>query len=279
MSSILFATFFVGLAVAQTGGMFETLQAEYWLDAANVTAATACNGNPYDTTEQDMGNPDGGGMPACLTDGTAMKGFYVQEVPDMPGRWRRCVADNMICMFNEQEVCTVFPKPIGECFKAQYPADTTKSIWVKYSIVPSTDFKGSKNMIAVEQRFPMSDDCTGMEEQILELVGDAVEGMEEKECVKLSAGKAYRAFHNQYDDTYIRICEYSPFEVNDASCSGFTPYICHRYLNNKCVKHPEGGSFKAWLKDAPAVATAKPTDSTRAAVALSVVSVTIASLF
>jgi hypothetical protein len=69
--------------------------------------------------------------------------------------------------------------------------------------------------------------------------------------------KSYRAFHNSYDDTRIRVCDYAPEPQNLLLSCDSTPYICHVYSNGICTDYPFGGSFKVYVRDAPALPTVK----------------------
>ena len=110
------------------GTTFQTLQADFF-----AASDTNCAGVPFDSTEVQLGEK--GGMPHCITDGTENEGYYVQLLANNDTYWRRCVADNMVCMFNSKTVCTDFSQPLGRCFTAVYPSKSINATMrVRYNI-------------------------------------------------------------------------------------------------------------------------------------------------
>eukprot|EP01108_Squamamoeba_japonica_P001958 TRINITY_DN1889_c0_g1_i1.p1 TRINITY_DN1889_c0_g1~~TRINITY_DN1889_c0_g1_i1.p1 ORF type:complete len:311 (-),score=109.75 TRINITY_DN1889_c0_g1_i1:45-866(-) len=222
----------------------------------------ACDGTPYDATEIDITSGT-----TCLSTVSGL-GYYFQRVPNNQTHWRRCTTDNSQCMFNANETCTDWPRPLGSCDEVPYPLKAGVKIHVQYTIETFKVIRGDDDMVAVEKRFA-SDDCTGTATNTLE-----IDGAGEDACVKLPSGNSYRAFHNSYNADNVRICEYSPLATDlDLSCED-TAYLCHLYAHDKCSLHPEGGSFlvstKAMPKTPMPVAT-KSAAATNAAAAVAVV--------
>lgn len=223
----------------------EILVNRYWADTE---ASKNCAGVPYDTTEIDI--TDG---QTCLTFGS-LTGYYFQRVPDNTTHYRRCVTDNLNCMTNENETCTDFGVELGKCFYA-----TTKlmegtvirdvKLYTRTTIEKFTSIRGTKRKIAVEQLFD-SEDCSGDAKTTKELWPDAFV-KNTKDCEPDASGKSYRAFHNSYSDSSIRVCDYAPTPSNLSQSCETTPYICHVYNNGGCADYPFGGSFKVYLRDAP----------------------------
>jgi hypothetical protein len=217
----------------------------YWADTP---ASKDCTGVPYDTTEIDI--TDG---QTCLTIGS-LTGYYFQRVPNNATHYRRCVTDNLNCMTNENETCTDFRVPLGQCFyaKTQLMEGTTSrevTLYTRTTIEKFVSIRGTKRKIAVEQLFN-SEDCSGEPKTTKELWPDTfVNGT--KDCEADASGKSYRAFHNSYSNSSIRVCDYAPTPANLSQSCEVTPYICHVYANGGCADYPFGGAFKVYLRDAP----------------------------
>merc|ERR1719197_2173026 len=67
----------------------------------------------------------------------------------------------------------------------------------------------------------------------------------EGSCKAAPSGNSYRAFHNFYNETHIRLCDYAPRTEPQESCNA-NPFVCHLYAHDVCAKKPSGGSFKVW---------------------------------
>jgi hypothetical protein len=226
----------------------EVLVNRYWADTPK---SANCTGAPYDTTEVDITD----GM-TCLTIGM-LTGYYFQRVPNNATHYRRCVTDNLSCMTNSNETCTVFPVELGKCFKAsttlsEGTMERKVTIWTTTTIEKFKTVRGAKRKIAIEELHD-NEDCSGnAPRNVKEIWPDALHA-NTTGCVKDASGKSYRAFHNSYDDTKIRICDYAPDPVSLKDSCETTPYICHVYANGICTDYPFGGSFKVYLRDAPKI--------------------------
>jgi len=226
----------------------------YW---ANTAASKNCQGTPYDSTEVDITD----GM-TCLTFGS-LNGYYFQRVPNNATHYRRCVTDNLSCMTNSNETCTVFPVPLGQCFlaKTQLMEGTTMrdvELYTTTTIDKFTSIRGTARKIAVEELY--MDEMCKTAQTTKEIWPDAF-NPNTTACVADASKKSYRAYHNSYTDTKVRVCEYAPNPQNLSQSCETTPYICHVYSNGQCADYPFGGSYKVYLRDAPAPPKVVPKDS------------------
>ena len=107
-----------------------------------------------------------------------------------------------------------------------------------------------------------------------------IPGSGDASCQKFPSGRSFRAFHNNWNKDFIRICDYAPVPgALELSCDS-TAYVCHKYRNNKCAIHPEGGSFRVRTVPAPMEpATAKDAASIRAVTAFAMAFVVAVALF
>jgi hypothetical protein len=249
------------------GGMIEGHQIlvnKYW---AKTPASDKCTGTPYDSTEVDITD----GM-TCLTFGS-LNGYYFQRVPDNATHYRRCVTDNLSCMTNANETCTVFPVALGQCFLAKtklMEGQTMRDVelWTTTTIEKFTTIRGTTRKIAVEELY--SDETCKVVQGVAKEIWPDNFNPNTTSCVPDASKKSYRAYHNSYDDKSIRVCEYAPMGANLSQSCETTPYICHVYANNKCADYPFGGSYKVYVRDAPAPPKAKSSATAMSAHIISV---------
>jgi hypothetical protein len=230
----------------------EVLVSRFWADTAR---SANCQGAPYDTTEVDITE----GM-TCLTIGM-LTGYYFQRAPNNATHYRRCVTDNLSCMSNANETCTTFPRALGDCFKAttklsEGTVERNVTVWTTTTIEVFKKIRSTKRKIAVEE-LHLTEDCSGNNALSTKELWPDKFHPNTSDCVPDVSKKSYRAFHNSYDDTRIRVCDYAPEPQNLLLSCDSTPYICHVYSNGICTDYPFGGSFKVYVRDAPALPTVK----------------------
>lgn len=200
-----------------------------------------CEGAPYLSNEFDMTGQ------TCVTNGQANFGRYYQRDPMEDNKFRRCDTDNSFCMTNENEVCRTSQIPFDQCVRVMTPEeDGNTFVWALYEAETYEAIRGPADdlRIAIEDSFE-SDDCSGMYTTRQEIPARGPES-----CKAAPSGNSYRAFHNFYNDTHVRLCDYAPKTVPDQSCNA-NPFVCHLYSHDVCAKKPAGGSFKVWTRDLP----------------------------
>lgn len=218
----------------------------FWADTPK---SKDCQGAPYDSTEVDITE----GM-TCLTIGM-VTGYYFQRVPNNATHYRRCVTDNLSCMTNANETCTVFPVELGKCFKAttklyEGKVERDVTLYTRTTIEQFKSVRGKTRKIAVEE-LHANEDCSGNNPLSTKEIWPDTFVKNTVDCVPDESGKSYRAFHNSYNDQIVRVCDYAPEPQNLKRSCDSTPYICHVYSNGVCTDYPFGGSFKVYLRDAP----------------------------